>query len=312
MYYCDTLLYAAYIVTQDSERTVFENASLAIDKGQVVAIGPRISMEQDWQADSVLDFSSMLVVPSCINAHSHGTMTYLSGLADDLSPMEWLTDHIFPVEQHLTPEIVEWSTLLSHAEMLRTGTTTCMDTYIIKDAAFRAACRSGIRCIGGKALYTFPSAGSSGPDATLDIIRRHVEEYRDHDRINVMVCPHSVYITTPDLLQSSHDLAMELCIPLHLHLAESSTETIKCLEMWGKRPIPYCYDLGLLCEKTTLAHVVDTDEIDLNMLVNSGVLVVHSPSSNMKLASGVAAIPCMKALGIPVALVLMVQPVITV
>jgi 5-methylthioadenosine/S-adenosylhomocysteine deaminase len=114
--------------------------------------------------------------------------------------------------------------------------------------------------------------------------------------------PHAVYTTRPDTLRDCMALAEELDLPLHMHLAESAAESASCLEMHGKRPIPYCRDLGLLTPRTSLAHVVDVTEEELDILAQSGVCVVHNPSSNMKLASGVARVPAMLDRGIRLAL----------
>lgn len=299
---CDILIHAARIVTQNEGRAILENASLAVRGKNIAGLGPRADMEARWRPDQVMDLGNSLLLPGLINAHTHGAMTFLRGLADDLPLMDWLTRHVFPVERHLTPEIVQWSTLLGHAEMLRTGTTACVDMYIIEDAVFRAARISGIRCAGGETVFNFPGAGSPGPERTLEMVRRQAEEYRDDARISVLVCPHAVYTTTPEILERCRDLAEELGIPLHLHLAESASETAQCLEMWGERPIAFCRRLGLLRDGVTLAHAVDAAPAELDILAATGVVVAHNPSSNMKLASGAAPVPDMLARGIPVAL----------
>lgn len=300
--HCCRLLCASRVVTLDAENTILEDAAVAVQKGRIAAVGPREAMTAQWQADKITDLGQAILLPGLVNAHTHAAMTFLRGLADDLPLLAWLTENIFPVEQHLTSEIVEWSTLLGHAEMLRTGTTACVDMYLIEDAVFRAARTSGLRCHGGEAVFNFPGAGSPGPEATLDMIRRQAEHHAHDTRIGVMVCPHAVYTTTPELLRQCRALADELHLPLHIHLAESSAETEQCLQLWGKRPIPYCADLGLLGPDTWLAHVVDATDAELDMLADSGAVVVHNPSSNMKLASGAARVPAMLERGVRVAL----------
>lgn len=299
---CDLLLHAACVVTQDDARSVLENASLAVRAGDIVGMGPRPRMEQHWRPEKVLDMGHALVMPGLINTHAHCSMTLLRGFADDLPLMEWLNTHIFPVEQHLTPEIVEWGALLGMAEMLRTGTTSVQDMYIIEDAVLRACATSGMRCTAGEAIFSFPSAGGGSPEETLDSMRALAETWRGHERVRLAVCPHSVYTTTPDILDRCRDAADELGLPLHLHLSETTAETAQCLATWGKRPIPYCHERHLLRPSTTLAHVVDADEADMEILATTGATVVHNPSSNMKLASGVAPVSRMQALGIRTAL----------
>ena len=130
MNHCDTLLHAGLLITQDEQRRILENTSLAIRDGLIVAIGESAAMRARWQAAATLDCSRMLVLPGLVNAHTHVAMTILRGLADDMPLIDWLTRRIFPVEAGLTPEEVRLGSLLGFAEMLRTGTTACLDMYI--------------------------------------------------------------------------------------------------------------------------------------------------------------------------------------
>ena len=193
---CDTLLHAGVLLTQDDDRRVLENAALAIDGGRIVALGYSQDVTAAWQAREILDLSGMLVMPGLVNAHTHAAMTFLRGLADDMPLMDWLNQRIFPVEQKLTPELVRLGSLMGYAEMLRTGTTACVDMYLFEASVFEAAETAGLRCLGGEAVFAFPSAAFPGPEADLDATRALAEKYRGHDRLRVAVNPHSVYTTT--------------------------------------------------------------------------------------------------------------------
>ena len=302
MRHCDTLLHAACIVTQDEQRRVIEKASLAIDKGLVAAVGPTAEIIQNWQSGNTLHLENMLVLPGLVNAHTHAAMTFLRGLADDMPLMDWLNQRIFPVEQKLTPEMVRLGSLLGYAEMLRTGTTACVDMYLFEESVFEAADTAGLRCLGGEAVFAFPSAAFPGPEAALDATRALAEKYRNHERLRVAVNPHSVYTTTPEILTACRDLAQELALPLHIHLAETPSETQICLSAQGKRPTEYCRGLGLLDVPCTLAHVVDVTSAELDLLTRQKAVVAHNPSSNMKLASGAAPVAAMLARGMHVGL----------
>ena len=302
MRHCDTLLHAACIVTQDEQRRIIENASLAIDKGLIADIGPTAELLQRWQASETLHHEDKLVLPGLINAHTHAAMTFLRGLADDMPLMDWLNQRIFPVEQKLTPELVRLGSLMGYAEMLRTGTTACVDMYLFEASVFEAAETAGLRCLGGEAVFAFPSAAFPGPEADLDATRALAEKYRGHDRLRVAVNPHSVYTTTAEILTACRDLAQELNLPLHIHLAETPSETQICLSAQGKRPTEYCRSLGLLDVPCTLAHVVDVTSEELDLLARKNAVVAHNPSSNMKLASGAAPVAAMLARGIRVGL----------
>lgn len=302
MRHCDTLLHAARIVTQDEERRVLDSASLAIHKGLIADIGPTADLAGRWQADRCLHLEKMLVLPGLVNAHTHAAMTFLRGLADDMPLMDWLNRRIFPVEQKLTAELTRLSSLLGFAEMLRTGATACQDMYIFEGAVLEAAATAGLRCLAGEVVFAFPSAACPTFEAALNATRALAEQYRGHDRLRVAVMPHSVYTTTPEILAACRDLAGELGLPLHIHLAETASETQLCSAAHGKRPVEYCRSLGLLELPCTAAHVVDVTAEELDLLRQCGVVAAHNPSSNMKLSSGASPVAAMLARGMPVAL----------
>ena len=159
---CQTLVYADLVVTQDKERRILENAGMAVVDGLVADLGPRHEIAARWQALHEVDCGRSLLLPGLINAHTHSAMTFLRGLADDMPLMDWLNKRIFPVEQKLTPEIVRLGSLMGYAEMLRTGTTSCVDMYIFEKEAMTAAGEAGLRCLGGEVVFAFPSAAFAG------------------------------------------------------------------------------------------------------------------------------------------------------
>lgn len=299
---CDTLLHAGVLLTQDDDRRVLENAALAIDGGRIVALGYSRDVTAAWQAREILDLSGMLVMPGLVNAHTHAAMTFLRGLADDMPLMDWLQQKIFPVEQGLTPDLVRLGSLLGFAEMLRTGTTSCVDMYIFEAAVMEAADKAGLRCLAGEGVFNFPSACCPDADAALACTREMAQRWAGHERLHVAVMPHSVYTTTAGQLTACRELADELGLPLHIHLAETRQETALSLEQHGLRPVAHADRLGLLRPGTILAHVVDVDDDEIALLARRGVSVVHNPSSNMKLASGVAPVPAMLEAGVRLAL----------
>lgn len=299
---CQTLVHAGVLVTQDAERRVLAPGALAIGGGTILDAGPHAELAARWQPREHLDLAKMLVLPGLVNAHSHAAMTFLRGLADDMPLMEWLTTRIFPVEARLRADIVRTGSLLGFAEMLRTGTTACMDMYLFEGAVLEAAEMAGLRCTGGEAVFGFPSAAMPDADAALQATRELAARYEGHERISVAVNCHSVYTTTPEIIAACRDLALALDIPFHMHLAETREETGRSLAAHGRRPVAYCRDLGVLDCACTFAHVVDVTEAELDLLAQAGAAVAHNPSSNMKLASGAAPVPAMLARGMDVAL----------
>lgn len=299
---CTTIVNASVIVTQNEQRDIIEDGAIAICDSTIAAVGPRAVIHAAWQADSTIELGESLAMPGLVNAHTHAAMTLLRGLADDLPLMEWLTEHIFPVEQGLSAELVELGTLLACAEMARTGTTAFADMYLMEDAALRAVEKSGLRCRAGEAIFAFPSPAYADTTVAFELIRAQQQRWSTNTRIRLSITPHAVYTSNPELLIQCRELASELQLPLHLHLAETATETAQCVASFGKRPVPYCDELGLLGPQTTLAHCVDVTADELDILAARGVAIAHNPKSNMKLASGAAPLTAMLERGIPVGL----------
>lgn len=299
---CQMLLKASVIVTQNESREILHDAAIAVNMGKITAIGPAEAMERQWQASEILDYSSCLLMPGLINAHTHGAMTFLRGLADDLPLMDWLQHNVFPVERRLTPDIVRLGALLGHAEMLATGTTACIDMYIHEDAVLEAADQAGIRCMGGEAVFQFPSAACANHRDAIQRTADLAARYADHERLSVAVNPHAVYTTTDDILRDCRRLALELDLPIHIHLAETATETAQSLDLHGRRPLAQLAHCGLLDARLVCAHMVDINGEEIALLREANACAVHNPASNMKLASGTAPVSSMLATGLVVAL----------
>lgn len=290
---CDLLVQADTIITQDSSRTLLEQGGIAITGDTITAVGSWETISAAYQAETTIDLRHALVMPGLVNAHTHAAMTLLRGVADDLPLMEWLTKHIFPVEQHLNAEIVELGALLACAEMARLGTTSFCDMYLIEDATYKAVDKAGLRVLGGEGIFMFPSPAYPDTERGFAIIRELHETWKHHPRIRQAVMPHAVYTTTPDILSRCRDLAEEFDLPLHIHLAETAFETAQCIEMHGKRPVEHVHGLGLLGPRTTIAHGVDLTDDEIALLAKTKTIVAHNPESNMKLASGIANVPGM-------------------
>ncbi|NJB66744.1 5-methylthioadenosine/S-adenosylhomocysteine deaminase [Desulfobaculum xiamenense] len=295
---CDTLIRADRIVTQNDERTIIEDGGIAIAAGRIAAVGPWMEIDAAWQGETVMNLGRSMVLPGLVNAHTHASMTLMRGLADDLPLMEWITQHIFPVEQKLTPELVRLGATLACCEMARTGTTAFYDMYLMEQAVAEAADATGMRAVVGEVIFSFPTPAYANLDAACDVVRAMHDTYRNNDRIRTAVMPHAVYTTTPELLTRTAKLAEELDIPLHIHLAETTTETAQCMEKFGKRPVAYLDSLGLLSPRTLAAHCVDLTDDEIRRLAETGTRVAHNPESNMKLASGIARVRDMADAGV--------------
>jgi 5-methylthioadenosine/S-adenosylhomocysteine deaminase len=293
---CDLLVTADLLLTQDDERRIIEDAAVAVTDGRIAALGPSGQLAAFMPAER-LHLGHAVLMPGLVNAHTHVAMTLFRGLADDVPLMEWLTRPIFPRERRLTADIVELGSLLGCAEMIRTGTTAFADMYLFEDAVTSAVETSGLRCLAGEAIFSFPSPAYGDVKEALALVDGQAKRRQGHPRIRTAVMPHAVYTTTPQVLEACRDLARQHGLMLHIHLAETSSETEMCLARYGKRPLACCRDCGVLGPDVTIAHAVDLTDEELDLLAASGTRVAHNPRSNMKLASGVAPAPGMLARG---------------
>lgn len=299
---CDCIYYCDYLVTQNSQREVIEKAAIATNGNRIAAVGPRADVDAQWTAQRVVDMGESVILPGLVNGHTHITMSFLRGRADDKPLMDWLTQDIFPIEAKLTPEIVRMASEFSCAEMIRTGTTALYDMYMLENSVFQAVDKMGMRGVMGESVCIYPTAGYKDVEEALEIIRGQFAEWSGHARVRGALVPHAIYTNTADVLTRCKEMADEFGWVFGMHLSETQFETSECLKKHGKRPVEYCADLGLLGDKSTFFHMVDVNEKDLDMVAESGSAIVHNPVSNMKLASGFAPLEKMLERGIPLGL----------
>ncbi len=301
---CDMIVTGECLISQDESRPVLTGGvAVAVKEGKVAAFGKRSEVLTEWRSGDVRDLGESLLMPGLVNAHTHVPMTFLRGFADDLPLMEWLTRHIFPVEAHLTREIVALGARMGMYEMMRTGTTSFVDSYLLEESVLETALSMGMRCVGGEVVFAFPSPAYSGMEGAAELYRNHAERFPAGSRVQTALMPHSVYTTNDDVLASCRDLAEELDLMLHIHLSESSGEVAQsCEQHGGRRPVSYAADMGLLSARSVLAHMVDLTDSELELVARSGAQVVHNPASNLKLASGFARVDEMRRAGVSVAL----------
>lgn len=300
---CDTLYTADYLITQNAGRYIIEKGALAVSGSQILCTGHSDMLKLLYPEARLVELGHAVLMPGLINAHTHISMSAMRGYSDDKALMDWLTQDIFPIEAKLSPEIIGMAARFSMAEMIRTGTTAFYDMYMHENAIFQATDEMGMRAVLGESFTQyFPNIVAPNKDAHFDLIRAQAEAWSQHPRIRLAITPHAPYTTNPELLKEGYQLAEELGALFGMHLAETKQEVKTCLENFGKRPIAYCKELGILGKTSSFFHVIEANEEEWDMLAESGSSVVHNPCSNMKLASGCAPISSMIARGIPVGL----------
>ena len=292
------------LVTCDSEFHVYREGLLVVEDDRVAYCGP---YDQAWleKCSETVDYEGAWIMPGLVNCHTHSAMTLLRGISDDSNLHEWLEDYIWPAESQFTAEVTTKAVQFALAEMLLSGTTTFNDMYnphgVDIKQVYQAVRQSGMRCYFSPTLFTSPAETA---EETLTRTRAIIEEilsYDDKD-FQVMVAPHSPYACDKDLLKGSVDLARELDLKLHIHVAETQNENKIILERYGKRPLAFLKDLGYLEQPAIFAHGVELNSSEIADLANSPVSIAHNPISNLKLASGVAPVTNLLAAGVTVGL----------
>jgi 5-methylthioadenosine/S-adenosylhomocysteine deaminase len=299
----DWIWTARYVVTMDPQRRVIEDGAIAIGGEHILAAGPRSEIEQRYQARQRLDRPDAILAPGLIDTHTHAAMSLFRGIADDLRLQEWLEHYIFPAEaRNVTPEFVRWGTRLGCLEMLLSGTTTYTDMYYFEDVVAEATKEAGMRGVLGETIIGFPSPDAKTPNDALAFTDRFLTRFHDDPLIVPAVAPHAIYTNSDETLKTCRALANRHGAPLVIHLSETKHENDECLARRKLTPTQALDAMGVFNGRTVAAHAVWVDEADLAILKSRGVGIAHCPSSNMKLASGVAPVTRMLALDMPVGL----------
>lgn len=238
--------------------------------------------------DTLIDASGKILIPSFKNGHTHSAMTLLRGWGDDMKLQPWLKEKIWPMEEKIIrdPEAIYWGTRFACLEMIKSGTTFANDMYFNLSQNVKAFKESGMKSSLGTAVFDFFDS-----DKTIQMKELCQKEYASFDgdsSTRFVLAAHSIYTVSSELLKWMGDFARTNDIPLHIHLAETQKEVDNCQLEFGKSPVRYLKDLGLLSRHLIAAHAVWLSEDDLKILADYGVTVVHNPVSNMKLSVGKA------------------------
>ena len=295
---CDILLTNAIVLTMDEAFTTYRPGAVAVTGDSIVAAG---DIEKDFTAKETFDCGGRVVMPGLVNAHTHAPMTLLRGLADDLRLDVWLMGYVMPVEREFVdPEFVELGTKVACAEMIRSGITSFADMYYFEDSVAKATAAAGLRALCGQTVLKFPSPDAESYEDALARAREFIIAWKNHPLIVPAPAPHAPYTCTAEILQSCAALALEFDVPMHTHISETLLEVENSRKERGMPVVPWIKKQHLLEARLLAAHCVHIDEGEMRTLKNAGAGVAHNPTSNLKLASGVAPVPRMLELGLNV------------
>ena len=292
-----------WVLTMDESRDLIENGAVAVQGDRIVAVGDAGELAGIYPDARRLSAEGGVIMPGLVNVHTHVPMTLFRGLADDLPLMRWLEDVIFPAEaKHVDEGMVRAGTRLACLEMILGGTTTFVDMYYFEDAIAEEAAACGLRAVVGETLIDFPAPDNKTWDEAVAYTEAFLEKWKGHELITPAVSPHAVYTVSAEHLKISHELAAKHDVPLLIHLAEHPSEMENVRNLYGKTPITYLSDLGLLDDRVVAAHVVLPTDEEIPLLAAADVGISHCPQSNMKLGAGVAPVPKMLKAGLSVGL----------
>jgi len=299
----DLQINARWIIPVEPADTVLEHHAVAVRAGRIVAVLPRDDAHSRFHPEKTVELPEHILMPGLVNLHVHSAMSLMRGIADDLPLMRWLQEAIWPAEvKHMSPDFVRDGTLLAAAEMLRGGITTCNEMYFYPGAAAEAFSRAGMRAIVGVTVLDFPTPYASDAD---DYLRKGLaarDKWRHDPRIGFSFAPHAPYTVSDATLARIATLAAELDAGIHVHVHETAQEVADSIAQHGVRPLERLARLGLLGSNVIGVHAVHLDASDIDILARSDASIAHCPTSNMKLASGIAPITRLLDAGINVGL----------
>ncbi len=296
----DIILSGGTVVTMDSSYTIIPDGAIAIRGDSIVAVDSSTAVAAAYSADEIIDCSGQVIMPGLVNAHTHVPMTLLRGLNDDLRLDVWL-GYLMPLEREfVSPEFVRLGTRLACAEMIRSGITSFADMYYFEEDIAEETAVIGMRALLGQTILIFPAPDADSYEDGLLRCRRFIEQWNDHPLIQPAVAPHAWYTTTPELMRACADLARAFDVPLHTHVSETALEVDNCRTEHRMPVVPWMQKHGLLDTKLLAAHCVHLDAGEMFSLKKAGAGVAHCPSSNLKLASGIAEIGRMLEIGVNV------------
>src|SRR6266480_494483 len=310
--------HAAQIVSMDDADTRWTDGSIYVEGNVIQQIGPTDQLPQE--ADQVIDAREMIILPGLVNTHHHFYQTLTRNLpaAQDANLFSWLRIH-YPIWAGLTPEAMYVSTKTAIAELMLSGCTTSSDhCYIWPNGAhiddqISGAAEMGFRFHAARGSMSVGEAqGGLPPDSVVEdeeaILRdsqRVIEDYHDAKRyamLRIVLAPCSPFSVSPKLMRQSAELARSYGVHLHTHLAETLDEAAYCIATFGRTPVELAEDLGWVGPDVWHAHMVHPGADEISRLGQTRTGIAHCPSSNMRLASGIAPIGPLRQAGARVGL----------
>ncbi|MEP7291343.1 MAG: amidohydrolase [Chloroflexota bacterium] len=285
-------------VSPDGDRAIVTPDQEVLVKGNRIEAVQPISSADPSHFDTVIDANGMLLMPGLINCHAHVPMVLWRGLAEDASVERWFNDLMWPLENNLQAEDVYWGMLLGLIEQIESGVTAAADHYFHMQYAAQAVEKIGARALLGYAMF-----GSQGL-AMVEQTAQFVSEYQGTagGRIRTIMAPHAPYTCDDDFLRASAKAAQKLGVGIHIHVSETTQQTIASLRKRGITPVQVLEQTGILEVPTILAHVCGATPADIRLMEKYPVGIAHAVKTYLKLGMGSAPLLEFAAAGLPIGL----------
>ena len=271
--------------------------SIAIDGRKLVAIGDE---PVNFHADKIIDAQNMIALPGLVNAHTHLSMTYFRNYRDSVADLHQWLEEVWKLEDKLVAEDTYIASLLGLAEMILSGTTCFADMYFFPEGTAQAIKDAKMKANLGLTLFGDETDSKQRIAERLPFLQSLKQE--SDGKIDFSIAPHAVYTCSPQTFRLAADTAQREGCRVHTHASETRKEVQDCIATYHISPIEHVHTHGVLKAGCILAHGVHPSEEDIELLASGNVSVIHNPSSNCKLGSGIAPIASYKAAGVRLAL----------
>jgi 5-methylthioadenosine/S-adenosylhomocysteine deaminase len=299
----DTVIHARHVVPVQPAGRVLDDHAVVVQAGRIRQILPSQAARAHHPDAQHIALATHALIPGLVNLHTHAAMSLMRGLADDLPLMEWLTQHIWPAEaQHVSAAFVHDGTLLACAEMIRGGITCFNDMYFFPEEAARAALVAGMRAALGIICIEFPTAYAADAQDYLHKGFATRDALKHEPLLSFCMAPHAPYTVSDASFERIVTYAEELQLPIHVHLHETQDEIKESIAKFGVRPLARMQRLGVLGPGLIAVHAVHLEPAEIATLREAGSHVAHCPSSNLKLASGIAPLSALRSADVNVGL----------
>ena len=283
------IISASWIFTSNSEGQLLSDYSIVIENDKIIDLVPQDKVFDEYEANDIYQLTDHILIPGLINTHTHAAMSLFKGFADDLPLQDWLNDYIWPAEKEfINSSFVKDGSILALSEMIKSGVTTFNDMYCFPDATAEAVKELGVRSNIGLVVLDFPTNYATDPEDYLLKGFEFRDKWRNEELITTSIAPHAPYSVSDEAFTLINTYSEELSINIHTHLHETQWEIDQSIDKYGITPVQRLNNLGIIGPSLMAVHCVHLNDQDMATLAKNKVSIVHNPSSNMKLGSGIA------------------------